>query len=133
MSIKRDFQRIAIVNRGEPAMRLLHAVRELVAEGGPPLTTIAFYTEPDARSMFVRSADEALCLGPATYLDPRDGRRRSSYLDHDRLEKALVSSRAEAAWVGWGLRLRARRVRRALRQARGGLHRPGRRGDAQAR
>ncbi len=102
MALKSDFQRIAIVNRGEPAMRMLHAARELDGEGGPPLTIIAFYTEPDARAMFVRSADEALCLGPATYLDPRDGRRRSSYLDYDRLERALISSKAEAAWVGWG-------------------------------
>jgi len=97
-----SFARIAIVNRGEPAMRLLHAVRELEQERGAALRTIALFTEPDRSSLFVREADEAVCLGEATFVDPRDGQRKSSYLDYDALERALVASRAEAAWVGWG-------------------------------
>ena len=96
------FKRIVIVNRGEPAVRLIHAVRELNAEHQAGLCTIALFTEPDASSLFVREADEALLLGPSTYEDPKDGRRKSAYLDYARLEDALVSSRAEAAWVGWG-------------------------------
>ncbi len=101
-----DFQRLAIVNRGEPAMRAIHAARELGASigsgGAPKLTTIAFYTEPDRRSMFVREADEAILLGPATFLDPRDGERKSAYLDYHRLRQVLIETRAEAVWAGWG-------------------------------
>ena len=53
------FRRIAIVNRGEAAVRLIRAVRELSADGHAPLETIALYTEPDHRAVFVRDADEA--------------------------------------------------------------------------
>ncbi|MEZ4336080.1 MAG: biotin carboxylase N-terminal domain-containing protein [Sandaracinaceae bacterium] len=51
------FQRIAIVNReGEPAMRLIAAVRERNASGAS-CRTIALYTDPDRYAMFVRQAD----------------------------------------------------------------------------
>jgi acetyl/propionyl-CoA carboxylase alpha subunit/acetyl-CoA carboxylase carboxyltransferase component len=99
--LSRDFSRIAIVNRGEPAMRLIHAVREL-RDGGARIETVALYTEPDAHARFVREADAAVSLGAATFVDPRDGRRKSAYLDYARLERALVAARADAAWVGWG-------------------------------
>ena len=104
-AVPSEFQRIAIVNRGEPAMRLIHAVRELNREAGDdaaPLRTIALFTAPDRRAMFVREADEAVDLGAATFVDERDGERKSSYLDYGRLEQALVAARADAAWVGWG-------------------------------
>ncbi len=103
-----NFQRLAIVNRGEPAMRAIHAVRELNAareldpEQPAPLTTIALYTEPERRSMFVREADEAVLLGPATFVDPRDGERKNAYLDYNRLRQVMVENRVEAVWVGWG-------------------------------
>ena len=96
------FQRVAIVNRGEPAMRLIHAVRELNQENGASIETIALYTDPDRYAMFVREADHTVCLGPATFVDPKDGQRKSKYLDYEALERALTSSRAQAAWVGWG-------------------------------
>ncbi len=95
------FERIAIVNRGEPAMRLIHAVEEVNAGGGGPLRTIALFTDPDEKAQFVRRADEAYRLGPATTLDA-DGNRHVTYLDLGRLEEALVRTRADAAWVGWG-------------------------------
>ena len=57
-------RRLAIVNRGEPAMRCLAAVAELGDDFGEPITTIALYTDPDAASLFVRQADEAVPLGP---------------------------------------------------------------------
>ncbi len=95
------FERIAIVNRGEPAMRLIHAVRELARAGGPVYRTVALYTDPDQQSLFVREADEALHLGPATFIDST-GQRQSAYLDYARLEAVLVEARADAAWVGWG-------------------------------
>ena len=50
--------------------------------------------------MFVREADEAVCLGPATAVAATAP--RSGYLDHAALERALVAARADAAWVGWG-------------------------------
>ena len=96
------FRRIAIINRGEPAMRLIRAVRELNQEGGPELTTIALYTDPDEHAVFVRDADEAFRLGPALYVNQQTGQRGSGYLDYQRLEDALRKTGAEAAWVGWG-------------------------------
>ena len=59
------FGRVAVVNRGEPAIRLINAVREWNAEGRPPLWVIAVYTAADRRATFVREADEAVLIGPA--------------------------------------------------------------------
>jgi acetyl/propionyl-CoA carboxylase alpha subunit/acetyl-CoA carboxylase carboxyltransferase component len=96
------FSRLAIVNRGEPAMRLINAVRELNVHRDEPLVAIALFTESEGEAMFVREADEAVCLGPSL-VDDGLGGRRSGYLDLDGLERALIAARAEAAWVGWGL------------------------------
>jgi biotin carboxylase len=52
--------------------------------------------------MFVREADEAVCLGPAQVVDPNSRHLKSAYVDYARLEHALATARAEAAWVGWG-------------------------------
>ena len=101
MSLSRPFSRLAVVNRGEAAMRLIHAVRELNAVAETPIRIIALYTDPERSAMFVREADEAHRLGPAITVDP-DGHRRSGYLDFAALERALIATRADAAWVGWG-------------------------------
>ena len=61
--------RLAIVNRGEPAMRCIAAVKELNRESIQPIVAIVLYTEPDAASWFVREAHEAVLLGPATSAD----------------------------------------------------------------
>jgi acetyl/propionyl-CoA carboxylase alpha subunit/acetyl-CoA carboxylase carboxyltransferase component len=91
------FRRIAIVNRGEAAMRLLHAVRDLNAlqagSGGAPIETVALHTDGERTAMFVREADHAYALGPAS---------ARPYLDLAMLERALRESGADAAWVGWG-------------------------------
>ena len=90
------FSRIAIVNRGEAAMRLIHAVRDLNAQAGPGgrrIETVALHTEGEKRAMFVREADHAYDLGPAA---------NRPYLDHAVLERALRETGADAAWVGWG-------------------------------
>jgi acetyl/propionyl-CoA carboxylase alpha subunit/acetyl-CoA carboxylase carboxyltransferase component len=93
------FSRVAVVNRGEPAMRLINAVREWNAEGRPPLRVIAFYTAADRRATFVREADEAVLIGPA---DPGEAFAASPYLDYAELERALRECRADAVWPGWG-------------------------------
>ncbi|MGY1617336.1 carboxyl transferase domain-containing protein [Geodermatophilus sp. SYSU D00691] len=88
------FDRIAVINRGEPAMRLTRAVRELNAEHGSRTRVIALHTEAERRATFVRAADEAVLL--------RETGAGSPYLDHDELGRALRAARADAAWVGWG-------------------------------
>ena len=86
-------KRIAIVNRGEAAIRLIHAVRELNAHGAEQIETVALYTEGERSAMFVREADSSYALGPAA------GR---PYLDLVVLERALTHTGSDAAWVGWG-------------------------------
>ena len=93
------FERVAIVNRGEPAMRLINAVREWNAEGRRPLRTIAVHTAVDRHSMFVREADEAVLIGPD---DPDQAFAASPYLDYAELARALRESDADAVWPGWG-------------------------------
>jgi len=88
------FKRIAVVNRAEPAVRLIRAVRELNAEHGYGTRVIALHTEAERRARFVRAADEAVLLHRTGTTSP--------YLDHDELGRALQASRADAAWVGWG-------------------------------
>lgn len=95
------FKRVAILNRGEPAMRFIIAAREYEQERGHPLETIALYTDPDRRAMFVREASISYPLGAPFYTDA-EGQRKSSYLDYERLERALVETGAEAVWPGWG-------------------------------
>jgi acetyl/propionyl-CoA carboxylase alpha subunit/acetyl-CoA carboxylase carboxyltransferase component len=99
-----QIKRLAIVNRGEPAMRLLAAVSELNRErdADKQITVIALYTDTDASSWFVRQADEAVYLGSATFVDPVDGHRKVRYLDEDALMAALAEAQADAVWVGWG-------------------------------
>ncbi len=75
-------------------MRLIRAVRELNAEHGQGLVTIALHTEAESRAMFVRQADESVAL--------RSGGGGSPYLNHRELERALRAARADAVWVGWG-------------------------------
>jgi acetyl/propionyl-CoA carboxylase alpha subunit/acetyl-CoA carboxylase carboxyltransferase component len=104
----KPINRLGIVNRGEPALRLLTAVADLnraesVHSGAAHrITTVAFYTDPDSDSWFVQEADEAVLLGPATFLDPQDGHRKSTYLDEAAVVAALVESSCDAVWVGWG-------------------------------
>jgi acetyl/propionyl-CoA carboxylase alpha subunit/acetyl-CoA carboxylase carboxyltransferase component len=87
------FRRVAIINRGEAAMRLIHAVRDLSAETGTRIETVALYTDEDRTSTFVREADLTYPLGPAA---------ARPYLNHALLERALKDTEADAAWVGWG-------------------------------
>ena len=99
---KGAFSRVAIVNRGEPAMRLINAVREWNAEGRPALRVIAVYTAADRRATFVREADEAVLIGPDPKSDAGAAFAGSPYLDYAELERALLACRADAVWPGWG-------------------------------
>ncbi len=89
------FTRVLAVNRGESAMRLTRAVRELNEQRGFGIRVIALHTASERRAPFVRAADEALCLPDVT----AEG---GAYCDHAALERALRASRADAVWVGWG-------------------------------
>ena len=100
--MKHEFHRVAIVNRGEAAMRFIHAAHEFNLEFGTSLRTIALLTDPDCHSLFVREADEAVHLGPAQSIDSDTRQAKSSYVDYGRLERALAVARADAVWVGWG-------------------------------
>ncbi len=74
-------------------MRLIHAVRELAAETGVRIETVALFTDVDRTATFVREADIVYDLGPAA---------ARPYLNLKLLEQALVETGADAAWVGWG-------------------------------
>lgn len=90
-------KRIAIVNRGEAAVRLIHAVAELAEAIGDPTdrpVTIALHTADEPQAMFVRLADEAVQIASDDGGNP--------YLDYDAIVAGLKTARADAAWVGWG-------------------------------
>ncbi|MCK4965628.1 acetyl-CoA carboxylase biotin carboxylase subunit, partial [bacterium] len=53
------FNKILIANRGEIALRIIHACKEM------RINTVAVYSEVDRHSLHVKYADEAVCIGPA--------------------------------------------------------------------
>ena len=91
----REIRRIAIVNRGEPAMRCIRAVKALRAIEGSEIEVVALYTQPDRDAPFVRHADRSIGL-------PSPSGAVAAYLDHDRLLAALREVGADAVWPGWG-------------------------------
>ena len=82
------FEKILVANRGEIAVRVIRACREL------DIRTVAIYSEPDANSMHVQMADEAICIGP--------GPSRESYLRVDRVIGAAEISDVDAIHPGYG-------------------------------
>ena len=98
----RDMQRVAIINRGEPAMRFIRGVRDYNRTHQTRIRSVVFFTAPDRRARFVQEADEAFGLGPATFIDLRDGLRKPAYLDMALLERALTLSGVDSLWPGWG-------------------------------
>src|SRR5260370_40468856 len=92
------FSRVAVVNRGEPAMRLINAQREWNAEGRPPLRVIAVYTAAARRATFVREAAQAVLIGPgaAGHTPPIFG-PGIPYLAFAKLAAALRARRADSS------------------------------------
>lgn len=80
--------RLLVANRGEIAVRIIRAAREL------GISTVAVYSEADKGALHVRSADEAYCVGPAA--------AQASYLNVPNLLKAVAVMRADAVHPGYG-------------------------------
>ncbi len=81
-------KKILIANRGEIALRIVCACKEL------GIRTVAVYSEPDRHSLHVRFADEAVCIGPA--------KSSRSYLDIPSIVSAAEITGAEAIHPGYG-------------------------------
>lgn len=91
----RRIERLAIVNRGEAAVRCLRTAKSLRAREGGGLEVIALFTAPDGNTPFVRQADLAILM-------PSPRGAVAAYLDHDGVIAALKEARADAVWPGWG-------------------------------
>lgn len=82
------FQKILIANRGEIAVRIIRACREM------GIQTVAVYSEADKDALHTMLADEAVCIGPAASAE--------SYLDMERILSACVTMKADAVHPGFG-------------------------------
>ena len=82
------FHKILIANRGEIAVRIIRACREM------GIQTVAVYSEADKEALHTMLADEAICIGPAPSVE--------SYLDMERILSACVASKADAIHPGFG-------------------------------
>ena len=82
------FGKILIANRGEIAVRIIRACREM------GIRTVAVYSEADRDALHTQLADEAVCIGKAPSTD--------SYLNMERILSATIATKAEAIHPGFG-------------------------------
>ncbi|AOY77493.1 acetyl-CoA carboxylase biotin carboxylase subunit [Clostridium formicaceticum] len=82
------FKKILIANRGEIALRIIRACKDMGIE------TVAVYSEIDEDSAHVHMADRAICIGPAT--------SKKSYLNIDNIISAALVTKCEAIHPGYG-------------------------------
>lgn len=82
------FQKILIANRGEIAVRIIRACREM------GIQSVAVYSEADRDALHTQLADEAVCIGKAA---PSD-----SYLNMERILSAAIATKAQAIHPGFG-------------------------------
>ena len=82
------FSKVLIANRGEIAVRIIRACREL------GIRTVAVYSEADKEAMHTELADEAVCIGPS--------KASESYLNKQQILSAAVLTKAEAIHPGFG-------------------------------
>lgn len=82
------FQKVLIANRGEIAVRIIRALREL------GIMSVAVYSRADEDALHVQLADEAICIGPA--------RARDSYLNMQNILTACIASGCQAIHPGFG-------------------------------
>lgn len=82
------FSKVLIANRGEIAVRIIRACREL------GIRTVAVYSEADREAMHTELADEAVCIGPS--------KASESYLNKQQILSAAVLTKAEAIHPGFG-------------------------------
>src|SRR6202521_5827652 len=82
------FKKILIANRGEIALRVICACKEL------GIKTVAVYSEADCESLHVRFADQAVCIGPA--------KSAKSYLDIASVISAAEITNVDAIHPGYG-------------------------------
>lgn len=81
-------KKVLIANRGEIAVRIIRACREMGIE------TVAVYSEADREALHTKLADEAVCIGPAASSE--------SYLSMDRIISATIVTGADAIHPGFG-------------------------------
>jgi acetyl/propionyl-CoA carboxylase alpha subunit len=82
------FKKILIANRGEIALRIIRACREM------DIKTVAVFSQADQKSLHVKLADEAIDIGPPL--------SRKSYLNGDKILRAAQDTGAEAVHPGYG-------------------------------
>lgn len=82
------FKKVLIANRGEIALRIIRACKEL------GIATVAVFSDADTQSLHVRFADEDVCIGPA--------KSQESYLDPKRIISAAEVTNADAIHPGYG-------------------------------